>query len=93
MVTTKAPEFVTRQQHNDHLESERRRIGALETRMDRVEDKMESDKQELLDAMNDVRKEVSDAAAKIAGLDERTEATNTALNVQDRKLDAILSKL
>lgn len=93
VVTKRAEEFVTRGTHDEHLQTANKRIGALEQRMTRVETKMESDKQEILDAMTEVRSDISAAVAKISGLDERTVATNAALGVQDRKLDAILSKL
>lgn len=90
---TKEPEFMTTDRHQLHCAEMDRRVSELEKRMDRVEDKMEADKQEILDAMTDVRKDLSTVASKVAGLEERTDATNTALAVQDKKLDAILSKL
>ena len=93
VMTKRATEFVSRGTHDEHLQAANNRIGALEQRMTRVETKMESDKQQILDALTDVRSDISTAVAKVAGLDERTQATNTALDVQGRKLDTILSKL
>lgn len=104
VITQRAEVFVTAQKHREDLEAEsrrasqeveaeRRRIGALETRVQAMETKMDSDKEEILTAMTEVRGDIAAAVAKISGLDERTIATNAALTVQDQKLNAILAKL
>jgi hypothetical protein len=90
---TAAKEMLTRQTHDDHCQLMNNRVGALEQRMNRVESKMESNKTEIIGAMGALQEKVSDVGARVSGLEERTEATNAALAVQDKKLDVILSKL
>ena len=92
-----AEDALTRREHSltcGHID---RRVTALETRADRLERRMDDDKKEIIASGKDseagIHSRLNDVDRKVAALDERTQATNTTLAVQDRKLDAILAKL
>lgn len=70
-----------------------KRVESLEKDVKEIRSEMATGRGDILDAMTEVRTEVSRVACKVSGLDERTEATNTALSVQDKKIDAIFAKL
>jgi hypothetical protein len=61
---TKEPEFMTTEAHDVHRREVERRVVELEKRMNRVEDKMESDKQEIIEAID----------AKIARVEDKVDA-------------------
>jgi len=92
-----AKEFMTRDDHRSLFGNIDRRVTNLEARADRSDARMEDAQRNILAAGEDratkIHDRINDIDRKVAGLDERTMATNSTLAVQDKKLDAILERL
>jgi hypothetical protein len=92
-----AKQFMTRDDHRQVCGGLERRVSSLEVRADRADVRMEDAQHKILAAGEDratkIHERINDIDRKVAGLDERTIATNTTLAVQSKKLDAILERL
>lgn len=74
-----------------------KRVGDLETDMRGIKGQMATETKEILKAGHDRAEKIYDRInsidRKVAALDERTDTTNSSLDVQSKKIDRLLERL
>ena len=91
------PQMLTKEEHVQHCSHMERRVLALEGRADRIEQKMETDKEEIIHSGEEraihIHNRINDIDRKVSALDERTQTTNGSLVILGQKLDRMLERL
>lgn len=92
-----AKQFMTRDDHRHICGGLEKRVGDLETDMRGIKHQMATETKEILKAGHDRAEKIYDRInsidRKVSALDERTDTTNSSMDIQAKKIDRILERL